>query len=211
MKKLADILLIIYIILFSSVPLYAKEEDIESDFDMEVDIVEESSDTTTTEDNLTIDTRYFEIELVREGQSAWNKAVTYMIYVTPKIDSKRTQIIWDTPTVIDVKPRHPEFVDLYKGETYSFKARIFSERAGTYEITVNIIAWQHDTNYTNSVSDIITFDDDLLAQPLDSGYTFGVIVKILVILSVIGLVIFLLVRFGRKGFVTFKHWLTPPI
>jgi hypothetical protein len=160
--------------------------------------------------NLSTTTNYFDIKLAREGQSGWNKAVTYKVYVTPKIDSKRTQIIWDAPTAITINPKHQEFVDMYQGQTYSFKATVQASRAGNYEISVNLIAWQHDTNYTNSVSDIITFNSDLLAVPIDPGYTYGVIAKYLVFAGVGALFIWGLIYFGKKGMKPLKEWLTPP-
>jgi hypothetical protein len=99
---------------------------------------------------------------------------------------------------------------MYKGQTYTFKATIKTNRSGNYEISVNLIAWQHDTNYTNSVSDIITFNNDLLALPIDPGYTYGVIAKYLVFVSIGALAIWAMIYFGKKGFKSLKEWLTPP-
>jgi hypothetical protein len=160
--------------------------------------------------NISTSTQYFEINMVQDGQSAWNKAVIYTIYVTPKIDSKRTQILWDAPTSIDVNPRHKEFLDMYRGETYSFKAAFKPSKPGSYEISVNLIAWQHDTNYTNSVSDIVTFNQDLLAVPVEASYTYGLIAKYLIILLLIAGSVWVGVIFGKKGVKKLKKWLTPP-
>jgi hypothetical protein len=161
-------------------------------------------------EKLTTNTQYFDIVMQRLGQSAWNKAVTYEIYVTPKIDSQETQITWDAPKAIDISPKHPEFVDLYKGQTYTFRAKVKSNKAGKYEITANLIAWQHDTNYTSSVTDIVTFDSDLLVQPVDSSYTVSLIAKYLIIFLLIGGAIFVAVIYLKKGLKKFKVWLTPP-
>jgi hypothetical protein len=189
MKKFIITIALFLIALFPVVS-YAQEED---------------------ENTLNTTTQYFDIKLVRDGQSAWNKNVTYEIYVTPKIDSPKTQILWDAPTAVEITPRHKEFVDMYRGQTYSFKAKIKPLRAGSYEVTANLIAWQYDTNYTNSVSDIVTFNQNLIATPIDTSYTISLISKYLIIALGSGLVIWGLVVFGKKGVVALKKWLTPPI
>ena len=161
-------------------------------------------------EKLSTNTIYFDIVMERLGQSAWNKAVTYEIYVTPKMDSQETQILWDSPTAIDITPSHDEFVDLYEGQTYTFRASVKSNKAGKYEITANLIAWQHDTNYTSSVTDIVTFDNNLLVQPVDTSYTVSLIAKYLIILLAIGGAIYVAVIYMKKGLKKLKVWLTPP-
>ena len=162
------------------------------------------------EENLSTTTKYFDISMERVRQSAWNKAVIYTIYVTPKLDSPKTQILWDASSAIDINPRHKEFVDLYQDETYTFNASVKSQKSGNYEISVNLIAWQYDTNYTNSVSDIVTFDANLLAQPVEPSYTYNLIAKYLIILLLFVAGIFGLVVYGKKSLKKLKAWLTPP-
>jgi len=187
MKKLLLVLLIFLITIFPTLVLAQEEES-----------------------QISTATKYFDIKIQREKQSVWNKAVTYVVYVTPKIDSKKTQIIWDAPTNIEIVPKHAEFVDMYKDQTYTFKSKVKTDRSGSYEITVNLIAWQHDTNYTNSVSDIITFNQNLLATPIDQSYTYNLIGKYLIIALVVGLLIWGGVFMGKKGLKSMKKWLTPP-
>ncbi|MCD4756412.1 hypothetical protein K8R20_02245 [bacterium] len=162
------------------------------------------------EDSLTTNTKYFDISLECTGQSAWDKSVTYVITVIPKIDSPKTQILWDTPTLVGITPKHEEFVDLYMGQTYSFKAILKPEREGSFTLSVNLIAWQHDTNYTNSVSDVVTFDSNLVVQPVDPGYTFGNIAKILILTLLGGLGLWGLVILLKKSSKALVKWLTPP-
>lgn len=162
------------------------------------------------QENNSTSTKYFEINIVREGQSALNKAVKYTIYVTPKLDSPKTQILWDAPAAIGITPKHKEFVDLYRGETYSFRAGVKAAKPGTYEISVNLIAWQHDTNYTNSVSDIVTFNENLLAVPIAPAYTYGQIAKYLIIALLISGAGWVVVMYSKKGVKLFKRWITPP-
>jgi hypothetical protein len=163
-----------------------------------------------SEDNLTTTTQYFDITMQRASQSAFTKTVTYVIYVNPKIDSSRTQIIWDAPTSIEINPKHKEFVDMYRGQTYELKAKVKPKKSGTYEISVNLIAWQHDTNYTNSVSDLVTFNNNLVATPVDPSYTYTLIAKYLIIALITGLSIWGGIVFGKKGLKALKDWLTPP-
>lgn len=171
----------------------------------------QTSVTIESNNNQQANTKYFDITMERKGQAAWDKSLTYVIYVTPKINSTRTQIIWEAPIAIDIKPRHKEFVDLYQGQTYTFKAKIKAQREGVYELSANLIAWQHDANYTNSVSDIISFNEKLLALPVDPMYTWRLIGKYLLILSTIGLGLWILAMYGKKGLKRLKAWLTPPI
>jgi hypothetical protein len=162
------------------------------------------------EEDLVTTTQYFDIKMERLNQSAWNKAVTYIIYVTPKVDSPRTQILWDAPSAISIKTLHKEFVNLYKGQNYTFKARVKPNKAGTYELAVNLIAWQYDANYSNSVTDIISFNSELLAQPVKSSYTVSLIVKYLTILLIIAGVIYGIYFYAKRGLKITKRWLTPP-
>ncbi len=162
------------------------------------------------ESELTQSTQYFNIKMVRGPQSAFSKAVKYTVYITPKIDSPKTQILWDAPTAIDIKPLHNEFVDMYKDETYAIKANVKSKREGKYEITVNLIAWKHDTNYTNSISDLVTFNKDLLVVPIDPSYTYGLIAKYLIVALLLGIATWISVKYGKKTILILKRWLTPP-
>lgn len=162
------------------------------------------------EGTLTNETQYFDITLERGEQSAFGKGVTYTVYVTPKMDSKRTQILWDAPTAISIREKHPEFVDMYEGETYSFRAVVKTSLKGSYEVSVNLIAWQYDTNYTNSVSDIITFDENFVTVPIDAAYTTGSIAKILLIILLSIGIVFGIVWVSKKVFNSFKKWITPP-
>ena len=62
MKKI-QLLILLLIVIFTPLSSYAQDND----------------------SNLTTTTKYFDITMERGGQAAWNKAVTYYIYVTPKM------------------------------------------------------------------------------------------------------------------------------
>jgi hypothetical protein len=100
---------------------------------------------------------------------------------------------------------------MYRGETYTLKAKIEATKPGSYEISVNLIAWQHDTNYTNSVNDIVTFNNDLLVVPREPNYIYSLIGKYLIIALIGGLAMWGAFVYGKKGIKALKKWLTPPI
>ena len=162
------------------------------------------------EDPTQASTKYFDLSITRGLQSAWNNSVKYTITITPKIDSERTQILWDAPTAIEITPRHNEFVNLTRGQTYTLNAIVKPERSGNYEISVNVISWQHDTNYTNSVTDLIAFDNNLHITPQDGNYIYRVIIKYIIILILIGLITWGIAFFTKRGLKSLKKWLTPP-
>ena len=189
MKKMLIVLQILLILLIPSFKVFAQEEE----------VVTKTS------------TQYFDLSITRGIQSAWNNSVVYTITITPKIDSEKTQILWDAPTALKITPRHNEFVNLMRDQSYTFKANVKPQRSGSYEVSVNVISWQHDVNYTNSVSDIITFDSNLHVTPQDQNYIYGVIVKYLVVAILIGLLGWAITIFSKKGIESLKKWLTPPI
>jgi len=110
---------------------------------------------------------------------------------------------------MDVTPRHSQFVNIAEGETKVYKATVTPNREGTYVVNVNVVSWQYDTNYTNSIKDTITFDEDLILQPISTAYILGNILKIFLIILLfvgIGLLAFVLVK---KNTARLKKWLTP--
>jgi hypothetical protein len=188
MKKFFLVIITLFISLIPSTFVLAQEEEI----------------TTKTS------TQYFDLAITRGMQSAWDNSVKYTVTITPKIDSEKTQILWDAPTAIDITPKHSDFVNLTRDQTYTLSAKVKPERAGSYEISVNVISWQHDTNYTNSVNDLITFDSNLHITPQDASYIYAVLVKYLIILVLICLLTWGVIFFAKKGFKSLKKWLTPP-
>jgi hypothetical protein len=184
--------------------------------------LEESEDTTIIEDvkaEQTMETvdentvkttsKYFDLVLTRSSQLPFGKKVTYEISITPHLDSSKTQILWEVPTTMDVNPRHSEFVSIAEGETKTYKATITPNREGTYVVNVNVVSWQYDTNYTNSIKDTITFDENLVLQPVSTAYILGNALKIFLIIilfAALGLLTFVLVK---NNTAKIKKWLTP--
>lgn len=180
-------------------------------------IVENSTDSTvqtdTTDPNetkITATNKYFDLVLVRKNQSGFNNAVPYELYITPHLDSPKTQIRWFVASALEAKPRHKEFLEMKEGQTYKVKADIFAKKGGTYEVAVNVISWQHDTNYMNGVNDSIVFDKSFVLQPVSTYYTLTNISKYVLILFAFVLAAIAIVKLGKKYSKKIKLWLTPP-
>lgn len=187
------IFLFLLLTIFSTTSLLAQEES------------DEIQPTETKTSN-----QYFDITLTRGTQSPINKAIPYTVEITPKINSPRTQILWDIPTVFTLNTKYNDFESLSSGQTYKFKASIKPDRSGLYNITVNVISWQHDTNKMNSVKDTIAISNGLTVYPTDTKYVVYLILFIIaIILGIIGF-IFLIVKIVQKFLGRIRKWLTPP-
>jgi len=174
-------------------------------------------DTTLNEEETLVDSEepvsknaYFDLELIRGTQNPLNREIPFTIRITPKLDSPKTQILWDIPIVFTLKTKHSEFVSLEQGKTYSYSATIKPQREGSYNIVVNVISWQHDTNKTNSVRDTLTLNRGLTVQPVDPQYTLMVLLIVAGVLILSGISIFVLVKVVKKSITKLKKWLTPP-
>jgi len=154
--------------------------------------------------------KYFDLTLERGDQTPFGKYIPYVLTVTPHIDSTRTQILWNIPLTMELKTKHPQFVSMNRGETYVFEARVRPLQEGIYDFSVSVIAWQHDTNYTNAINDTVMFDSKLVLQPVSDHY------KMLNILVFVGIGLAFVLTFVL-GFISInkiipkaKKWLTPP-
>jgi hypothetical protein len=150
------------------------------------------------------------LKLERKTQSAFNKKIQYILTVKPHLNSAKTQIIWKSPTTMEIQPKHSEFSNLREGEEYMFKANLLPLKGGTYEFAVSVISWQHDTNYTNSIGEKITFNENLILQPVSSQYTLESILMIVGILLGSAIIIFIAVKIVKNYMMKAKKWLTPP-
>lgn len=214
--KILTILLLPVLFLSQVSAIFADQIPIEEDTKIVIDeeIAEEESIPIVTEDvkkkTVMSENNYFELELVRGAQSPFNKSIPYTVYITPKIESDKTQIRWEVPSTLKADPSHKEIVTLNKGETYKFKATISPQRAGTYDVTVNIVSWQYNTNYTNSVSSTVTLSDNLVVDPVDSEYTISILFLVLFGILLLGGAGFFVYKSSDKIIKRIKIWLTPP-
>jgi len=207
MKKIY--LLFLPVILLSSTILSFAQEIV-----VDKDVAESESKAIVTENTekktVTSTNKYFELELVRSTQNPLTKNIPFTLYITPKIDSDRTQIIWEVPSTLEARASHREFINLQKDQIYKFNVSIKPLREGSYDVTANVIAWEHNTNYTNSISYTITLSENLVVQPVDSEYSVSII-----LMFVIGLIIliaagFFVYKSSDKVIKRLKIWLTPP-
>ena len=172
--------------------------------------LEEEEEVSIDENTKMIYGKYFDLRLERKTQSALNKKIQYILTVKPHLNSAKTQIIWKSPTTIEIDPKHTEFNNLSEGEEYTFKANLLPLKGGTYEFAVSVISWQHDTNYTNSIGEKITFNENLILQPVSSEYTLGSIVMVVGILLGSAVIIVIAVMIVKSYMKKAKKWLTPP-
>ena len=152
----------------------------------------------------------FSIETQVGTQSPWNKSVPVTVKFKSNIDSEKTEISWDLPAAIKVSGSYTNYSTLKKGQVATFTANIIPVQSGTYDIVVNLTAWNNDTNYTSSNKFNVTFNDSLELTPITDSYRTAQSVKFIVIavLIIIGLIgLFFL---GKIGLKKLKIWLKPP-
>lgn len=175
--------------------------------------IESTEDTVVTdvdEDTTKAENEYFTLVLTKKSQSSFTGEITYELLVTPHLSSSKTQILWTAPTTLEIKPKHSEFVSMEEDATYKVKAGVVPLKEGTYDISVQVISWQHDTNYANSVTDTITINEDLLSTPVSATYKLTVVLKVLLIIVSLVAVVFVTVKLVKKNIWRAKKWLTPP-
>ncbi|PKN02788.1 hypothetical protein CVU76_02040 [Candidatus Dojkabacteria bacterium HGW-Dojkabacteria-1] len=206
--KIISFLLLPIILLTSTLYSFAQEVVVDEDVaesESKPVVVENTEKKTVTSTN-----KYFELELIRGTQSPLNKSIPFTLYITPKIDSERTQILWELPSTLEARTSHREFVNLQKDQTYKFNVSIKPQREGSYDVTANVIAWEYNTNYTNSVSSTITLSNNLVVQPVDSEYSVSIMLMFVIGLIILAVGGFLVYKSSDKVVKRLKIWLTPP-
>ena len=209
MKKLTTILLTI---LFFSSPLLSYADTVTETVTVDPETSDQESIPVIVENDnsVTSTNKYFELELVRGAQNPLTKSISYTLYVTPRIDSEKTQIKWEVPSTLTAKPSHDEFVNLQKDQTYKYSASIIPQREGSYEVTASVLAWQYNVNYTNSVSSTVTLNESLIVQPLDSSYTVSLLLIVVAGIAVLAGGAFFAYKMSGPLIKRLKVWLTPP-
>lgn len=208
MRKLLSILILLTILISSSTGfVHAQESTTTVEGPTSGDYTLE----TTVDENTTRATnKYFDLTLTEGGQSPLDKSITYTLTIIPHIDSAKTQIIWDSSSTIKITPRHKEFVSVTKDVESKYKAIIKPSVSGEYKITVSVVSWQYDTNYTNTVNNSLTLSKSLVSQPITPEYTILVVIEALVLIGISGLAIWGGVELSKKVLKKTKVWLTPP-
>lgn len=204
MKKILTILSSLLLSIGVATTVYAQETTAE-DSSGEYTLQTEVDDNTNMATN-----KYFDLTLSEGVQSPLNKNITYTLTVIPHLTSSKVQIIWDSSSTIKINPKHEEFVSMTDGEEYTFKATIKPSAGGTYKINVSVIAWQYDTNYTNTVNNSLTLNSGLVSQPVTIEYIILVVIEILIIIATAALAIWGGIEISKKLLKKTKNWLTPP-
>lgn len=195
MKKIIFALFIFSIFI---IPAFAQQELTNSETE-----IEDTQITTSTD-------QYFVLELKKGTQNPITKKIPFTVYITPNINSSKTQILWNVPAVFNVEKKHNEFVSLTKGQTYSFSSSLTPKKLGLYEVTVNVISWQTDSNKSNSVSANIAIDKSLTVQPVDTMYYIYILLFVLIVAGICVLLFFLIKKISTILANKAKTWLTPP-
>lgn len=203
MKRLLGIL-ITTLVLFTSVNITHAQEDTDAssgDYTLQTEIDETTSKATN---------KYFDLTLSEGVQSPLNKNITYTLTIVPHLTSSKMQIIWDSSSTIKITPKHNEFVSVTDGQQYTYKATVHPSAGGTYKINASVIAWQYDTNYTNTVSNSLTLSNALVSQPVTIEYIILVVIVVLIVFAIAGLSIWGGIEGSKKLLKKTQIWLTPP-
>jgi hypothetical protein len=214
MKKIVTTLAFLLLFPFSIWASGTTTEEISTEENKETQNIvnlEEESVVISDGDTKTVTSKYFDLVLIRKAQLPFGKKVPYEIEITSHIDSPKTQILWEVPTTMTINAKHNEFISIGKDETKKFKATLTPNRDGTYVVGVNVISWQFDTNYTNSIKDTLEFDKNLVLQPVSDAYKVGNILKIFLLIVMSLVALYAGYFFTKKGMKYIKKWLTPPM
>ncbi len=195
MKKI--LLTLLAFLLLSGVALAQQSDNIENDLVIDTNTSETSS-------------QYFNIELKKGVQNPITKKIPFKIVITPKINSSKTQILWNVPTVFTVTKNHSEFVSLIRDQTYTYSALLKPNKEGSYNISVNVVSWQTDSNKSNSADTNITLNKSLIVSPIETMYIVYILLIVLLVAGIAALIIFLLSKGIKLLVKKAKVWFTPP-
>ena len=95
-------------------------------------------------------------------------------------------------------------------KTIPFTVYVTPKKSGSYEVSVNVISWQTDSNKSNSADYKLVIDKSLTVQPVDTMYTVYIILIIVGIIGVFVLLFFLIKKAANVLIKKAKSWLTPP-
>lgn len=153
--------------------------------------------------------RYFNVEYTVGRQSVWTGAIPIDIYIEPLSNFRRVEVSFDHSSMVDMSYSGPQFFPVEAGETYKVRARIHPKEPGIHHITVNAIAWEHDTNYTTSFSKNVEVDERLQIIPQTQAFKIlnflKIVLIILVIIGTIAGIYFLIMKNMDK----IKNWFEP--
>ncbi len=210
MKKITTLILSLLLCLTSFGYVFAQDttttttttEESTGDYTLETQIDENTTKATN---------KYFDLTLTQELQSPLDNSILYTLTVVPHINSAKTQMTWNSSSAsLSISPRTQGFVSMATEQEYSYKAVVRPTAKGTFTISVSVVSWQYDTNYTNSVEDTLVLSKELVSQPVGTPYILLLVLEILIIVGIIVLAIWGIKKLVKKYSKKAKSWLTPP-
>lgn len=131
----------------------------------------------------------FDVKVIVETQSPWTKKIPITIQFTPKLDSKRTEITWTVPSIIEVEPEYKNYFYAQKGHTYTVKAILKPKGVGVVNGSVNVIDWDYGYNYGTSQKFSFILNEKFEITPYTEGYKSARQMQILILIVVSVLVL----------------------
>ncbi len=153
--------------------------------------------------------QYFKVEYDIGRQSVWNNSIPINIYIKPREDYNRVEITFNESSMTEVRYKGPQYFPVQKNETYKVQARIYPKERGSHFVSINAIAWEHNTNYTSTASALIEIDENLQIVPQTTMYKILRVLKFLFITSIIvgiGVATYFTVKKNMKKI---KKWFEP--
>ena len=146
--------------------------------------------------------RPFSVEVNIQTQSPWTKKIPVEIKITPNLDSKRTEISWTTPSIIEIDPQYDNYFFAEKGRTYTVKAYIVPVGYGSVSGSVDVIDWDYGYNYGTSEPFAFTLNQNREIIPYSDSYKRSIqqknIAIIVGMLMFFVLLVFLIIFLAKK-------------
>lgn len=181
-----------------SVPVYAQNED------------ESITEPTTSQNSSnSIPSDPFKVDIELGTQSIFDNSVPLTVVFTPQADFSNVGIAWDSSDGYIIKNNFKNYFPVKNGQEYRYNATMSPTKKGTYNVTVEITAWDK-SNYTSSKSYQIAFDNSLLITPMQSGYSTQLIIVVIVAIALLVGLFFVLRPIAKKLGQRFKNWIKPP-
>lgn len=191
------------------------EESVEDGVDgTTVDTIMDESDVNDDDDSIDNNdvvtdgvSSLFEIETAVGTQSVLSGTVPVYVYVKPKIDSTRAQLVWFVPRGLKAVTETEKWFSMEEDVGQTFMLEVEPQASGKYEIIVDVTAWRYDTNYVGTAKIDLEIDESLHVTPITGDYRRNQI--LLVVGGIVGGAgaAFGLYFLGKFGYRKFKEWL----
>lgn len=150
----------------------------------------------------------FNIETKIGTQKVIGNAIPLIVTITPTIDSKKAQVVWDVPRNLDTENDTERWYTMVKGVPRSFSIEVTPKKAGRYVVVVDVTAWRYDTNYVGSSEIELVIDDELHISPAQEEYQrnrLTLIIELAIGIVIGAIVLFLLIKFAYEKY---RQWMS---